>query len=215
MSAARFGTTALLASAIALSGCEGCSQMLQRMEVQGEAKSKPYGENPLFADGRAMRPVPAGTVPRERLAALRGPHAGSRPDGGGYLTEIPVPLTPALMARGQQRYDVVCATCHGLLGDGQSPVARNMALRPPPSLHDYREKPVGYLFEVVSDGFGLMPGYAAELPLEERWAVVAYVRALQRSQHAPLEQAPAEERGRLESLPADAAPTPAPHEEKR
>jgi hypothetical protein len=85
-----------------------------------------------------------------------------------------------------------------LLGDGDSQVALNMSLRRPPSLHLYRDRPDGYIFQVISQGFGLMPSYAHSLSVHDRWAVVAYVRALQLSQHATVDQLPGELRGRLE-----------------
>jgi hypothetical protein len=91
-----------------------------------------------------------------------------------------------------------CAVCHGVLGDGDSQVALNMSLRRPPSLHLYRDRPDGYIFQVISRGFGLMPSYAGSISVHDRWAVVAYVRALQLSQFASVDQLPAELRGRLE-----------------
>ena len=98
---------------------------------------------------------------------------------------IPVPMTHKLLELGRKRYDITCGTCHGPLGDGDSIVARQMALRPPPSLHRYIDRPAGYIYEVITKGFGMMASYAAELTIEERWAVVAYIRALQLSQNTP------------------------------
>jgi mono/diheme cytochrome c family protein len=109
-----------------------------------------------------------------------------------------VPVTPELLAVGRKRFEINCAVCHGLLGDGDSLVARNMAQRPPPSLHRRVWAEDGRYYQVVAQGFGIMPSYAAELTIEERWAVVAYVRALQISQRARIEQASAEDRARLE-----------------
>ena len=101
-------------------------------------------------------------------------------------------LTPQLLTTGRKKYDIHCALCHGLVGDGQSQVALNMSLRKPPSLHLYRDVSDGYLYQVITQGFGLMTNYAAELTPEERWGVVGYVRALQLSQHATTAQVPAE-----------------------
>jgi mono/diheme cytochrome c family protein len=117
--------------------------------------------------------------------------------GGKDVTEVPLPLTRALLDVGHRRFDIYCATCHGLLGDGRSPVAANMSLRLPPDLHDRAAMAVGHYYQVIANGFGLMPGYAAELSVEERWAVIAYLRALQLSQRAPLSMAPPPERERL------------------
>jgi mono/diheme cytochrome c family protein len=144
----------------------------------------------------AMREPPAGTVPFAPLPDA-GLATGLGPDGRP-LERAPMPATAATLARGRQRFEVFCAACHGVLGDGESQVALNMALRRPPSLHAYRDVPDGHIFRVLTNGFGLMPSYAAELPLlEDRWAVVHYVRALQLSQHAALEQVPPDARQRL------------------
>ncbi len=186
-----------LAAASALAVCllPACSsETLQRMDVQ--EKLLPYSASPLFEDGRAMRTPPPGTVPRERLR-FRGLPGGGRDQAGAHLTLVPVRITPELLARGRKRYEIICATCHGLVGDGTSMVARNMALRPPPSLHLFADRPPGFFYEVITDGYGLMPSFANELPPDDRWAVVAYVRALQRSQRASLAEAPSAERARL------------------
>jgi mono/diheme cytochrome c family protein len=115
-----------------------------------------------------------------------------------YASKIPIPLTPELLAVGRKRYDITCGTCHGPLGDGNSIVAKQMSLRPPPSLHLYVNRAPGYIFQVITHGFGLMASYAAELSIEERWAVVAYVRALQVSQNVPVGALPPEARRQLE-----------------
>ena len=148
----------------------------------GENRRKAYQASAQFADGLAMRHPPAGTVP---YRSARDPvvETGLAPDGKP-VRESPLEVTAATLARGRQRFDILCATCHGVLGDGESQVALNMSLRKPPSLHAYRDVGDGYLFRVLSNGFGLMPSYANALTVEDRWAVVAYVRALQLSQHA-------------------------------
>jgi mono/diheme cytochrome c family protein len=164
--------------------------------MQRQAKYKAYQASEFHADGLSMRAPPAGTVPH---ASLRSPavETGLGADGRP-LPLMPLPATPAALATGRLRFDVHCAVCHGILGDGESQVALNMALRRPPSLHLYRDVPDGYLYQVITHGFGFMPSYANELSPEERWAVVAYVRALQLSQHATLGQVPPEVRARLE-----------------
>jgi len=167
--------------------------------MQRQAKLKAYQVSDYHADGLAMRAPPAGTVPYHG-AGEPGLRDGAGPDGRPVVRS-PLPATPALLALGRKRFDIHCAVCHGLLGDGESQVALNMSQRRPPSLHLYRDVPDGYLFQVVSQGFGLMPAYAAELTPEERWGVVAYVRALQLSQHARVDQLPAAARGRLEETP--------------
>jgi hypothetical protein len=174
-----------------------------------------------------MKAPPEGTVPRERITLNARLTTGREADGpiqtNGeplpmYVTSIPVPVTRKLLDLGRKRYEITCGTCHGTLGDGDSIVARNMALRPPPSLHRYNERPAGYIFEVATKGFGMMASYAAELTVEERWAVVAYIRALQLSQSTPAGALPGDVRGKLEALPpteSELPPPPTQHQEER
>jgi mono/diheme cytochrome c family protein len=161
-----------------------------------QPKVEPYQRSDFFADGRGMREPPPGTVPNQPLldATLL---TGAGPDGKPLAT-LPVEVTAVMLGRGRAKYDIHCAVCHGLLGDGQSQIALSMSLRKPPSLHDYRGVPDGHLFQVVTNGFGLMGSYASELSVQDRWAVVAYVRALQLSQHASVDQVPPEARERLD-----------------
>ena len=183
----------LLPAALLVAAACGDTTIFDPMERQ--PKARPYAANSFFEDGRAMRQPPAGTIPRERIVgnpALTTGRVGDRD-----VTQIPVAVTKDLLQKGRGRFDIVCATCHGLLGDGRSPVAANMSLRPPPDLHESRFT-AGHYFQVISNGYGLMPGYAAELSVEERWAVIAYLGALQLSQRAPLALAPPQERDRLQ-----------------
>lgn len=175
---------ALLLPVALLAGCPAFDPM------QRQAKYKAYQTSEFHADGLAMRTPPAGTVP---YGSIGDPavQRGVGPDGKP-LPLSPVALTPQLLTTGRKKYDIQCALCHGLVGDGQSQVALNMSLRKPPNLHLYRDVSDGYLYQVISQGFGLMPSYAAELTPEERWGVVGYVRALQLSQHATTAQVPAE-----------------------
>lgn len=175
---------------LALTACPALDPM------QRQQKSKAYQESDFFKDRLAMRQPPAGTVP-SRPPLEPAVATGKAPDGTPVAL-APVPLDAKLLARGRARFDIYCAVCHGVLGDGESQVAMNMSLRRPPSLHDYRDRPDGFFFQVMSEGFGLMPSYASELPVQDRWAVVAYVRALQLSQHATVDEVPPGARGRLE-----------------
>ncbi len=164
--------------------------------MQRQQKVKAYQASDAFEDGLGMRRPPPGTVP---YGPLLDPavSTGRGPDGRPVAL-LPVPVDPKLLARGRQRFEVTCAACHGVLGDGESQVALNMSLRRPPSLHDFRDLPDGTLYQIISEGFGLMPSYANQLSVQDRWAVVAYVRALQLSQHATLDQVPPGARERLE-----------------
>jgi mono/diheme cytochrome c family protein len=164
--------------------------------MQRQEKVKAYQPSRFYLDGLAMRDPPQGTVPYHGL--LDPTVETGRGADGKPLAVSPIPFDEALVKRGRAKFEVSCAVCHGLLGDGDSQVALNMSLRRPPSLHLYRDRPDGYIFQVITEGFGLMPSYAHSLSVHDRWAVVAYVRALQLSQHAAVEELPAELRGRLE-----------------
>ncbi|HEY3668823.1 MAG TPA: cytochrome c, partial [Polyangiaceae bacterium] len=147
---------------------------LERMLVQ--PRGERYGASSAFADGRTMRePVPD-TVPREQRFSGQTQVETGRTDSG-YLQSSPLLVTRASLQAGRAAFERVCATCHGVLGDGNSVVAEQMALRKPPSLHEARigRLPAGKVFQVASLGYGFMPGYAALLSVEERWAVVGYL----------------------------------------
>jgi mono/diheme cytochrome c family protein len=149
--------------------------------------------NDLFPDRRAERPEVPGTVvagrPRNDDFLYRGVVDGKPAE------TLPLALTPQVMQRGRERFDIFCAPCHDRAGTGQSVAARGLA-PPPPSYHDdrLRRQPVGYFYQVISKGVRTMPPYAAQIPPEDRWAISAYVRALQLSQDAPVEAVPAEVR---------------------
>ncbi len=196
---------ALAFSLGSLAFATGCSQEDIDPMIK-QAKYKAYAPNPFFADGRGMRPPVAGTVAREQTLGpaqlIRGVD-----EKGLDITNFPLPLTAQLLENGRKKYDIHCGICHGLAGDGMSLVASQMSLKPPPSLHTKRAVTNGHLYKTIAEGYGLMGGYAAELSVEERWAVVAYVRALQRSQFARLEDATPEARTVLAAqAPAPAAP---------
>ncbi len=181
-------------AAVALLAATACPR-LDPMNT-GVNKKKAYQTSSEFPDGLAMRHPPDGTVPYG--SALDPVVATGVADDGKPVATSPVEVTAATLARGRNRFDIYCAACHGILGDGESQVALNMSLRKPPSLHAYRDVGDGYIFRVITNGFGLMPSYASELSVEDRWAVVGYVRALQLSQHAPLDQLPPGARQTLE-----------------
>jgi mono/diheme cytochrome c family protein len=180
----------IVALAFLAAGCEWVNPMLQQPKV------KPYRKSVFYPDQIAMRAPPAGTHPASpagEAAVVTGRNADGTP-----VARIPVSLSPEMLELGRKRYDVFCAVCHGVLGDGQGPVARNMSIRPPPSLLANWERPDGFFFTAITDGYGYMPSYRPWLGTDERWAVVAYVRALQLSQRTRIEQAPPDVRGRLE-----------------
>ena len=179
-----------LLSVIALLWLCGCEWDLERMLDQ--KRYDPYEPSEHFDDGMVMRRPPVGTVPRSRVIAPPALTRGVQ--DGEPVVQIPVEVTPALLERGRNRYDIFCSPCHGVLGYSNTRVAANMTLRPPPSLHEprIRDYPPGRIYRVIGEGYGLMRSYAAELPIIDRWAVVAYVQALQLSQNARLDELPAE-----------------------
>lgn len=181
------------AAALLLLGLSACPRL---DPMQQQQKYEAYQASTFHPDGVAMRHPPAGTV-AHRSALPPEVATGLGPDGLP-VARAPIALDAKVLARGRTRFEILCAACHGVLGDGESQVALNMSLRRPPSLHAYRDVPDGHVFRVITHGFGLMPSYAPELSVEDRWAVVAYVRALQLSQHARLDQLPPDARDALE-----------------
>jgi mono/diheme cytochrome c family protein len=138
-----------------------------------------------------MRTPPAGTLPRDEPAG--DPALTRGVVGDAYVSDIPVPVTSDLLLAGKARFEIFCAPCHGARGDGQSTVAANMDLRKPPAIAGpaARALPTGRIYQVVHEGYGLMRSYAEDLVSpEERWAVVAYLRALQLSRGVSLSSLP-------------------------
>jgi mono/diheme cytochrome c family protein len=186
----------LVAVALLLGACENLGipwPDLERMKDQ--PKHKAQKASAFFADGRAMRTPPEGTVPRERVTDE--PEFTTGLAGNEFLTEYPVVIDEALVNRGEDRFNIYCAVCHGVLGDGKSRIADRMSLRKAPSLHlaKYQEYPPGRFFYIISKGFGVMPSYDKDLTPMDRWAVVAYVKALQMSQNVSMSSLPEDLRG--------------------
>jgi hypothetical protein len=190
---------AALASAVLLAAvlAAGCHQKMRE-----QPGPDPLQESDFFEDGRASRPLVEGTVARGQLIEDEALLTGM--SGGQFVTEHPLPLTRELLERGRERYDIFCSPCHGRVGDGLGMVVRR-GYPEPPSLHIDRLRGVrnGYLYDVIARGFGRMPSYAAQVPVRDRWAIVAYVRALQLSQAAGTGDVRPAERHRLDET-ADA-----------
>jgi mono/diheme cytochrome c family protein len=175
----------------------GCNE--QDMVVQ--PKLKPYQESALFADGQSARPLVPGTVARGQLNV--DPAYDTGKTGDLLVEKIParVKVDKALLARGQERYNIYCSPCHSRSGDGHGMIVQR-GFPSPPSFHDQRllDAPAGHFFHVMTNGYGAMYSYASRIPAEDRWAIVAYIRALQLSQHATLDDVPEKERPRLEGI---------------
>ena len=179
-----------------LAAAAGC-----RQEMYNQPKYRPLEKSDFFADKRASRPPVEGTVARGSLDAAAGSLPPPGPPGAADLvTALPMPLTRELLARGRQRYEIFCTPCHDRTGGGQGMVVRR-GYRPPPSLHidRLRDAPVGHFYDVMTRGLGAMPDYAQQIPSQDRWAIAAYVKALQLSQHAAVAELTAEDRARLDA----------------
>jgi mono/diheme cytochrome c family protein len=147
-------------------------------------------------DRRAPRPVVEGTIAQGHLNEDELLHTGRV--GGQPATVFPFVVDEALMRRGRERYDIFCSPCHGLTGEGNGMVVQR-GYRRPPSFHidRLRQAPPGHLYDVIASGFGAMPDYAAQIPVRDRWAIAAYMRALQLSQNATTAALSPEARGKL------------------
>ncbi len=166
-------------------------------DMDHQPKYLAQGESEFFADGAAMRqPVP-GTVARGFLRNDLEYFTG-KDDGGKYVSDNPRDITMQLLVRGRERFDIYCSPCHSRLGDGRG-IMVNRGYVPPPSFHqDYlRDTLDGYLFDAITNGVRNMPGYAHQVTVDDRWAIVAYLRALQNSRTATVEDIPEALRGTI------------------
>jgi mono/diheme cytochrome c family protein len=162
-----------------------------------QPKYKPLAASELFDDRQSARPIVPGTV---AVGALRTDTPYFTGKSGGKLVDtLPVAVTKELLARGQQRFNIYCSPCHGQDGYGQGMIVRR-GFRAPPSYHidRLRNAPIGHFFDVMTNGFGVMPSYAVQVPVADRWAIAAYVRTLQFSQFAPVALAPPAVQQKLE-----------------
>ena len=164
-------------------------------------RSEPLEASRVFADRSASRMLVEGTVPRGHLNDDDLLNTGMV--DGSPSTEFPFAITRAELDRGENRFNVYCAPCHSKVGDGRGMVVQR-GYRQPPSFHidRLRDAPPGYVFDVITNGFGVMPDYRAQIKTEDRWAIVAYLKALQLSQHATEADVPEAERGKLHAAPS-------------
>jgi mono/diheme cytochrome c family protein len=181
-----------------------------RQDMHDAPRYEPLEASTFFADGRSSRTPIANTVARGQLRQDRHLYEGVV-DGKPAET-LPMAVTPQVMARGRERFNVFCSPCHGGLGAGDGMIVER-GFRKPPSYHEdrLRNAPVGYFFDVMTHGFGAMQDYSAQLPVADRWAIAAYIRALQFSQRATVDDVPADKRADLDR-PAGAAAVAQPQE---
>ena len=176
-------------AAAAVLSSAGCRYLHQDMAEQ--PKNRPLSPSDFFTDGRSERPLVENTVARGALA-----------DDDLLVTKdsnaFPLPVNQELLERGQERYQIFCSPCHGLQGDGNGTIAMRGMKRPPTYHQDrLRQAPNGYFYDNITNGFGAMFGYSAQIPPRDRWAIIAYVRALQLSRNAKVADLPTELRQKL------------------
>ena len=166
-------------------------------DMDRQAKYSPQGSSAFFADSAAMRMPPAGTVAQGQDRADQVFYSG-KDRSGNYTTANPAGMTMETLKRGRERYDIYCSVCHSRVGDGRG-IMITRGYVPPPSFHqDYlREKPDGYLFDVITNGVRNMPAYAHQIPVADRWAIIAYLRTLQRSRNGTINDIPQELRDKI------------------
>ncbi len=159
--------------------------------MEDRGRVKPLEQSAFFEDGQSSRHLVSGTVARGKLHDDTHLEAGRV--GGKLAEEFPFAITREDLLRGRERYGIFCTPCHDSVGNGLGMIVRR-GYRQPPSLHleRLRVAPAGHFFDVITNGFGAMPAYAAQVPVRDRWLVIAWIRALQLSQNAKLEDAPPE-----------------------
>ena len=171
----------ILLATLILGGC--------RQDMQDQPRFKPLAESDFYADLRSARPPVEGTVARGQLAEDVYFYTGKLGNNPGDY--MPFPVTGEVLARGRERFNIYCAPCHSRTGDGNGMIVQR-GFRAPPSYHTerLRKAPLGYFFDVMTEGFGAMPEYASQIPARDRWTIVAYIRALQLSQEATMSDVP-------------------------
>jgi mono/diheme cytochrome c family protein len=189
-SRSRFGIAALSLLSV------GCS----RLDMQDQPKYRPQRPSDFFADGRSERQPVEGTVARGALNEDAAFYEGKDSEGKDIDT-FPIAINRDVIKRGQQRFEIYCSPCHGRIGNGLGMIVRR-GFKQPPSYHTdrLREAPVGHLYDVITNGYGAMLNYAAQVQPRDRWAIVAYIRALQYSENANVNDLPAEARNRVPAV---------------
>jgi mono/diheme cytochrome c family protein len=187
----------LIVLALAAIGC--------RRDMQDQPKYIPLRPSDFFADGRSARPLPEGTVARGQLRADKVFYTGK--SGDTFVDKLPYPVTRQVLERGQERFNIYCTPCHGRVGNGLGMIVQR-GLKRPPSYHidRLRQVPIGYFYDVMTNGFGAMADYSAQVAPRDRWAIAAYIRVLQFSQQASLQDVPPEHRQELNGIAAAAPP---------
>lgn len=184
--------TGALGCALALLVLGGC-----RQDMHDQRRYEPYEASDFFGDGRSIRPLVDGTVARGHLNEDEGFHTGR--EGANFVSDLPMEVDAAVLARGQERFNIYCSPCHDRVGHGRGMIVQR-GYKQPQTFHSDRVRslPAGYFVNAITNGFGVMPSYAQQVPPKDRWAIAAYIQALQFSQHASLDHVPAAERASLD-----------------
>lgn len=195
--------------ALLANGCWLLASCRQDMHDQPKY-AKPYQPSNFFRDGRSERPIIPGTVARGHLRTDRELYYGRVGNTDDPVDRFPFPVTRAVLERGRERYNIYCTPCHGFTGDGLGMI-RQRGLSYVPTYHDdrLRAAPVGHFYDVITNGYGAMYSYAQRISVNDRWAIVAYIRALQYSQNASTADVPDDQRAQLSAAPG---PRPGPGE---
>ena len=155
-----------------------------RNDMHNQPRYKAFAATTFFGDGRSARPTIADTVARGQLRVDQARYTGK--ENGKDIDYFPIQITRADVERGHERFNIFCSPCHGRLGDGHGMIVTR-GLRQPPSYHDerLRNAPIGHFFDVMTNGYGAMYSYASRVPVDDRWRIASYIRALQMSQNPP------------------------------
>ena len=171
-----------------------------RQDMHDQPRYTALKPSPFFADGSSARSPVAGTVARGDLRDDELLYTGKQ--GEEPSTVFPFPIDDAVMERGRERFDIYCSPCHGRTGTGDGIVVQRGFTKPPSLVTDRLvEAPPGHFFEIITNGFGAMPDLASQVKTDDRWAIAAYIRVLQLSAHAALDDVPAAERAQLDRAP--------------
>jgi mono/diheme cytochrome c family protein len=168
-------------------------------QMADQPRYGPLQASDFFANGSSARPLPTGVIPHDYIPKDELRDTGTV--NGKPADRFPFPIDNALMLRGRERYNIYCSPCHDYVGTGDGMAARRGFQRKPASFQsdEMRATPAGHFFDVITNGFGSMPSYANQIPVRDRWAITAYIRALQLSQSASINDVPADDRRRLEA----------------
>jgi mono/diheme cytochrome c family protein len=211
--------TCLIASTLLVGGC--------MQDMASQPAYRPLRESTFFRDGRSARPQVDGTIARGQLRDDPHRFEGKQPKGAAapkvaalvgaealqpaipvlpgaqpFAETFPMPVSLKLLERGRERFNIYCAVCHDRTGSGNGMIVQRGYAKPPSYHTDrLRNAPVGYFFDVITRGYGAMPDYASQVPPDDRWAIIAYIRALQRAQNATIDDVPEAERAKLKEAP--------------